>query len=88
MIEFLRGPDEAASLETVGRLSREGDRLLVEAKTKLAKLDEDIRRLERREAELLRISKNYQENRASASPLLEALSEAGLKANAFRSRPD
>ncbi len=83
LIEFLRGPDEAASLETVGRLSREGDRLLVEAKTRLAKLDEDIRRLERREAELFKDLENYQENRASASPLLEALSAAGLKANAF-----
>lgn len=83
LLEFLRGPDEAAGLETVGRLSREGDRLLVEARSKLARLEEDIRRLERREAELIRDLEHYQDNRASASPLLDALRERGLKAQAF-----
>jgi len=83
ILEILRSPDEAVALETVGRLSREGDRMLVEAKSKLGKLEEDIRRLERRETELLRDLENYQENRATTSPLLAALLAGGQKAKAF-----
>ncbi|CAN5830266.1 SbcC/MukB-like Walker B domain-containing protein [soil metagenome] len=83
LLELLRSSEEMIALETVGRLSREGDRLLHEATAKLTKQEEDIRRLERREAELLRDLENYQQDHVTASPLLAALRAKGLKANAL-----
>lgn len=81
--ETFRRADEAGGLATLGALSRNGDRLLSEAKVKLAKVDSEIRRLENRETELDRDLKNYDQDRAKASPLLDALRAAGQKAEVF-----
>jgi energy-coupling factor transporter ATP-binding protein EcfA2 len=83
VFESFRSSDEAGAMAMLGRLSRAGDRLLNEAKARLAKLREEIARLERREAELARDLKNYDEDRATASPLLDALRAEGLKAEIF-----
>ena len=83
LVEVLNATDEAAALETVARLSREGSRLQDQAKVRLTELEEAIRRSERREAELVRDLENYQKDRTASAPLLEALHEAGVKAQAF-----
>jgi len=83
LLETFQSSDETHALGSVGALSRAGDRLLAEAKIRLASIEEDIRRLERRETELDRDLKHYQANRAAASPLLEAMRAANLKAEVF-----
>lgn len=83
VFEAFRTSDEMQAMASLGGLSRTGDRLLNEAKARLAKLREEIGRLERREAELARDLKNYDEDRATASPLLDALRAEGLKAEVF-----
>ena len=83
LLETFRTSDESGALAAVGALSRAGDRLLAEAKIRLASIDEDLRGLERREAEHDRDLKNYQANRAAASPLLDAIRAANLKVQVF-----
>ena len=83
ILEGIRSSDEVGGLDAVHRLSRVGAGLVAEAKARLVSLEENLRWLERREAELARDLENYQENRAVASPLLEAVRAAGLKAEAF-----
>lgn len=83
LLETFRRADESEALTSLATLSRAGDRLLGEARTRLNKLEGDIRRLENRDAELQRDLKNYEKDRATASPLLEALRAAGLKAETF-----
>lgn len=83
LFEKFREANETEALAGLGTLSRTGDRLLGEAKTRLTKLDAEIRRLEHRDAELDRDLKNYARDRATASPLLEAIRAEGLKAEVF-----
>lgn len=83
LVESLSQNAESQAFETIHRLSREGARLLDEVKVQLTRIEDVIRRQERREAELVRDLENYQKDRTNASPLLEALHEAGLKAEAL-----
>lgn len=83
VFETFRTSDETQAMAMLGNLSRAGDRLLGEAKGRLAKLRDEIGRFERRDAELARDLKNYDEDRATASPLLDALRAEGLKAEVF-----
>lgn len=80
---LLRGSHEARGLDAIARLARICDGLMADAKDTLRGEDEAIRQLESRERQLIAELAHFQEGRAAASPLLDALRARGQRAVAL-----